>query len=206
MRTDEGSAHFDEADEETDPDNGDSSEYRSEDELRAELGKLNQKAAERLLGIARNRATGTGLAAEDLFHMSLERLLAGQRRWRRDESLAHCIARTVKSLVMDWWRRQERVPIRNETDLGKEDAAKVEAATHDAPSVERALIARQELEEIMAVLKDDKNTLEVAMMVAEGESPAEIRTAYGLTQTQYDTVLKRIVRARKKMQKTGGGR
>ena len=206
MEKTEPSEGIEETDEEFDPDDGDPSEYRSEAELREELSKLTEAEAKRLIGIARYRGIGTFLVAEDLFHTSIERLLEGRRRWRKDESLAQCVARTVKSLVMDRWRRQKRVSIRAETDLGEAEAGALEATAYDVPSVERVLIARQEVEEIKAVLKDDKNTLEVAMMVAEGESPAEIREAYGLTQTQYDTLLKRIVRARKKMQKTGGKR
>jgi DNA-directed RNA polymerase specialized sigma24 family protein len=190
----------------SDPDVADPSEYRSETELRAELKKLTERDVNRLLGITRNRAIGTPLIGDDLFHTSLVRLLEGRRRWRKDESLGRCIARTVKSLVMDWWRREERVAIKLEADLGEADAAELETAADDRPSALHVLIAREELEAIKAVLKDDQNTLEVAMMLAEGESPKEIREAYGLTQTQYDTVLKRIFRARKKLPRVGGTR
>jgi DNA-directed RNA polymerase specialized sigma24 family protein len=187
-----------------DPDVGDPGEYHSEKELRAELDNLTEHGARRLIGIARNRAIGTPLVGDDLFHTSLERLLEGRRRWRKDETLAQCVARTAKSLVMDWWRRQERVSIKLATDLGNADTAELETATDNAPSSLRVLIAREELEAIKALLKDDEKTLEVTMMLAEGEKPAEVREAYGLTQTQYDTVLKRIFRARKQMRNIGG--
>jgi DNA-directed RNA polymerase specialized sigma24 family protein len=206
MSTREDSGGPEGADEDLDPEDGDEGAHRPADEVRAGLNALTSPELARIVRIGRNRARGTELTGEDLLHTVVERLLEGRRHWRIDETLVQCLARTMKSLARDWWRRQERVSIKSEAALGETDANVMAAVVDDAPGVERAIIARQELDEIEALLKDDKNTLEIAQFLAEGEKPAEIREALGLTQTQYDATLKRIVRARKKIHKAGEGR
>jgi len=205
MSTPESSEGFDEPDDgKLGPCSGAEDKYRSDDELRAALANLSPREIVRLVGLGRIRAIGSELTGEELFQTAVERLLEGRRHWRKDEDLVQCFRRTMTSLVKDWWRRQERVSIRAEFKLGEADTHAMNVAKDDTPCADRIIIARQELEEIKGLLKDDKNTLEVAMLLAEGEAPAEVRDAYGLTQTQYESALKRIVRARKKARGTGG--
>jgi DNA-directed RNA polymerase specialized sigma24 family protein len=199
MSASDSSEGLDEPDEDIGPDDGPEGKYRTDNEVRAALAELSPRDIVRLVGLGRIRAIGTDLTAEDLFNTAVERLLdSGRRHWRRDETLGQCVARTMTSLAKDWWRRRKRVSIQPESRLGKADSQAMAIAKDDTPGADRMIIAQQEFREIKALLKDDKNTLEIAMLLAEGETPADVREAYGLTQTQYDSLLKRIVRARKK--------
>ena len=47
---------------------------------------------------------------------------------------------------------------------------------------------------LLSTLGDDNNTSDIALAVAGGHSPHEIRQKFGLTETQYESALTRIRR------------
>ena len=99
----------------------------------------------------------------------------------------------MRSLVQDWWRREQRpVVAANDTSAG----------LREEPGPHRTSAARQALADLSTILKDDKSTLEIALAIAAGQTPAELRAHYHITETEYDTVLKRIRRALQKLNRT----
>lgn len=181
------------------------------DEVAAEFARLGRQEWDRIELIARQLAKGSALDEGDLVNTVVERLLTpGRRRWHRKETIFGCLGRTMKSIVQDWWRRQQIVEIVTEADapfLQDEDGDEtgiIDRARSDDADPERLLMARQALEEVFAALKDDNNTLEIALALANGDKPEEIRYAYDLTETDYDTALQRIRRVRKKLRTPGG--
>jgi DNA-directed RNA polymerase specialized sigma24 family protein len=129
------------------------------------------------------------MEAGDLVNTVVERLLTpdGQhcRHWHRKETLVGCIYRTMKSVVRDYWRRQQ-IPM-----VAINEAA---AGHHADPDPEAQSIAREELLSVLRTLSDEDNTAAIALRLAGGDSPAEIRKRFNLTATAYDSALKRIRR------------
>ncbi|MBF0333386.1 MAG: hypothetical protein HQL40_07025 [Alphaproteobacteria bacterium] len=189
-----------------DPDGSDESEYASDDEVADALRALNEADYEALMRSARVRAMGmVGQSGEDLLNTAIERLLEGERRWRRGAPLLAVIRGILRSLSMDWWRREDLVRISLEADLALADGERpgvITGAVDPSPGVERQLIAKQEMESLREAFGEDEIAWEIVLALAGGESPQEIRYAYELTQTQYDSALKRIWRLKRKL--TGG--
>jgi len=139
------------------------------------------------------------MEAGDLVNTVVERLLTSdgrhRRHWHRRETLPGCIYRTMKSIVRDYWRRQQIPMI----------VISEGAAGHRAdPDPETQSIAREELLGVLKALGDDDNTAAIALALASGHSPAEIRKNFSLTETGYDSALKRIRRRLLKHQSSGG--
>jgi DNA-directed RNA polymerase specialized sigma24 family protein len=122
------------------------------------------------------------------------RLLAGRRRWHREETFMACLDRTMKSILRDYWRRQQ-VPIVAVNDIA--------AGLRDAPDPEREAAARDELADISKALDDDKHTLEIAMARGRGDTPANIKSQFGLSDTEYASALKRLQRVALKRRSSG---
>jgi RNA polymerase sigma-70 factor (ECF subfamily) len=172
------------------PDSGDGqTAYATVDEVAAELARLSASELERMVLRAQTLIRGTGLEAKELINTAVERLLTrdGDRRrhWHRKETLAACIYRTMKSIVRDHWRRLQ-TPMHAITDSA--------AGLREDPDPELQLMARQELLEVLRTLDDSNNTAVIAVEVASGHSPAEVKKRFGLTDTDYDSALKRIGR------------
>jgi hypothetical protein len=164
-------------------------DYGTVEEVAAELARLSSSELDRLELKARILVRGTPMESGDVINTAVERLLTRdedhRRHWHRKETIAGCIYRTVKSIVRDYWRRQQLPMI----------AVSDGAAGHRAdPDPEVQVIARDELLEVLRTLGDDGNTAAIAVALATGDSPAEIKDRFALTETGYDSALKRIRR------------
>jgi DNA-directed RNA polymerase specialized sigma24 family protein len=182
----------------SDPGNSET-DYATVDEVAAELARLSSSELHKIELQARILVRGTPMDAGDVINTVVERLLTRDedhgRHWHRKESLQGCFFRTMKSIVRDYWRRQE-TPMIAISDC---------AAGHRAdPDPEVQTIARKELFEVLKTLEDEDNTSEIALALAGGESPAEIRNRFGLTETGYDSALRRVRRRILKYKKSTG--
>jgi DNA-directed RNA polymerase specialized sigma24 family protein len=194
---------MDEVDDQDDPRDPEDAggEHATLDDVGEALERFGPKDWRRIELIGRRLAVGTSLDAGDLVNTAVERLLLGKRHWHRKETIVACFGRTMKSIVKDWWRRKQMVEIVTEADAplvedeDGDETGVVDRARSDDADPERVLIARRALDEVRAALEDDKDTWEIALAVAVGETPEDIRYAYELTKTQYDSALKRIRRA-----------
>jgi DNA-directed RNA polymerase specialized sigma24 family protein len=182
-------------------DPGDNScDYATVEEVAIELAALSASALGKIELQARTLVRGTGMDPGELINTVVERLLSRDgehvRHWHRKEIFASCLYRTMKSIVRDRWRRQQ-IPI----IVISEEAA----GLRSDPTPEAQLIARQELLEVLRILGNADNTSAIAVALASGHSPDEVKQRFGLTQTDYDSALKRI-RRRILRHKASGGR
>jgi DNA-directed RNA polymerase specialized sigma24 family protein len=176
--------------------NGDAG-HRSLEEVAAALEQLSRSRQEqdRIERRARILVRGMAMGPGDLVNIVVELLLSQRRHWHRQETLSACFYRTMNRVRQDYWRREQQAMVAvNEAAAGR----------RDDPGPERWLSAREELERILELLSDDQNTCAIALAVANGETPAAIRERYGLTETAYDSALKRIRRKLMKEKASGG--
>jgi len=179
-------------------------DHRSLEEVRAELARFSDpaQAAEwrRIELKARTLVRGTTFEWHDLVNTVVRGLLTpsgdpGRRRWHSLETLPACFERTMRSIVRDYWRRQQNpiVPI-SETAAG----------LREIPDPEKQILARKELDGILCALDDDKGTQDIALAQAMGESAAEIKKRFNLTDTVYEAAHKRIYRVVQRWKSSGG--
>lgn len=201
-----------ELEDQDDPDDPDpiGGEYATTEEVAAALRGLGLDLGEltRIEAVARVFAFGSTLEYGELLNTAIVRLLAGQRHWHRKETIAQCLKRTMYSIVQDWWRRKEieTIPEADADFLEDDDGGEVgviDLAASDAPNAERLLIAREALGAVRGALEDDKHTWEIAEAIALGETPADICYAFELTETKYDSAVKRIWRRLNKIRAVG---
>jgi hypothetical protein len=179
-------------------------QHRSLEEVRAELARFLDAGPtsdwRRIELKARTWVRGTTLEWRDLVNTVVRGLLTpegepGHRGWHRLETLTACFDRTMKSIIQDYWRREQNpiVPI-NESAAG----------LRDTPDPERQTAARSALNAILDALDDDKGTQGIAVAHALGKSPAEIKKEFNLTDTAYESALKRVQRAVHRWKNSGG--
>jgi RNA polymerase sigma-70 factor (ECF subfamily) len=170
-----------------------SSEYATLEEVAAALKDLSRSELDRIELKARHSVRGTDISPHELVNTVVERLLTRDgdhgRHWHRKETLTQCFERTMKSIVRDHWRH------RQVTMTAVSDGA---AGLREFPDSETQLIARQELDAVLTMLSDDGQTSAIAL------APAEIRKQFGLTETEYDSALRRIRRRILKRKSSGG--
>lgn len=164
-------------------------DYATLDEVAAALARLSAPELDRIELRARTLVRGTTLQPRDVVNTVVERLLTRDgkrgRHWHRKETFSDCISRTMKSIVRDYWRRQQ-IPMIAINEV---------AAGHQGDlDPEVKLVARSELRELLNSLDDADNTAAIAVAIASGDTPADIRKRFGLSETDYDSALKRIRR------------
>jgi hypothetical protein len=171
-------------------------DHRTLEEVRAELARFFLNAgptpeSRKIELKARTWVRGTTLEWRDLVNTVVRGLLTpegepGRRRWHRLETLPACFDRTMKSIVQDYWRKQQN-PIIPITDTA--------VGLREIPDPEKQVLAQKELKGILCALNDDKGTQDIALAHALGNSRAEIKKQFNLTETAYETALKRVQRA-----------
>jgi DNA-directed RNA polymerase specialized sigma24 family protein len=183
----------------SDPSDSSSGDYATVEEVAAELAQLSPAALDKIEAQARVLVRGTDIGPGDLVNTVVERLLTRDgdhgRHWHRKETLASCIYRTMKSIVRDHWRRQQ---------IAMTAVGASAAWLQEVPDPEAQLIARQVLQAVLTSLGDQDVTSAIAIAVASGRTPAEVRRRFGLTEAGYDSALKRIRRRILKLKASGG--
>jgi DNA-directed RNA polymerase specialized sigma24 family protein len=174
-------------------------EYATIQEVATGLARLSPSELDRIELRARLIVRGTTMEPNDVINTVVERLLTRNekygRQWHRKETLADCFHRTMKSIVRDYWRHQQ-IPMVAISDT---------AAGHQAdPDPEMQLVAREELLQVLKALGNDDNTAAIALALASGSSPAEVRKHFNLSKTGYESALKRIRRRLLKHETSGG--
>jgi DNA-directed RNA polymerase specialized sigma24 family protein len=153
----------------------------------------------RLKAIARVHARGLppDVSWDDLLQEAFARVMSGSRKKPCDISMVAFLSGVMRSLRADHWRRvnlespggslRRRLP-----DPGKAQEPEAQDA---APDPERALIAWQEMQSVARLFAGDSVALQIVSGLAEGLSPEEIRTASGISKTDYDSARRRMRRA-----------
>lgn len=170
----------------------------------AALGLIDDMDLLRLKSIARLHARGLppDVDWEDLLQEALTRVIVGSRVQPEGVAIVAFLAGVMRSLKSAHWRRAlrrhgHREPLQLETT--SEDTPAVDLPD-SAPSPERALSAEQELAAIEDLFSDDTVALRIVAGLGEGLSAEQIRTANGLSETDYNSARRRI---RRKLLKAG---
>lgn len=140
----------------------------------------------RLKAIARLHEWGlpADMGWADLLQEALLRLLQGSRRAPPGIPTVTLVAGIMRSIRAEQWRRLQReapVPL-------------METEIDPAPDPERSLAAQQELQAIFELFAGDPAALQILHGVTAGLDPEEIRTATGMSKTDYDSTRKRMRR------------
>jgi len=143
----------------------------------------------RLKAIARLHEWGLppDMGWADLLQEALLRLLQGSRKVPAGISTVTLVAGIMRSIKAEQWRR-----LRREAPA---PAALAEAEADPAPDPERSLAAQQELLAIFELFAEDPVALQILHGISAGLTPEEIRSAAGLSKTDYDSTRKRMRRS-----------
>lgn len=151
----------------------------------------------RLKAIARLYARGlpADISWEDLLQEALTRILVGSRVLPEGVPTIAVVAGVMRSLRTEH-RRGARSRARGRQTVPIEsDKARSDVQLHDAaPDPERALTARQELAVIQMLFANDPLALRIIAGLGEGLTAEQIRAAYGIAKTEYDSARKRMRR------------
>jgi RNA polymerase sigma-70 factor (ECF subfamily) len=134
---------------------------------------------------------------EDLLQEAITRALLGSRVQPEGVTVVGFLAGVMRSLRTEHWRRVQRGegrPAALSRQAGGGEERELELRD-PRPDPERALAALQELDAIERLFADDRVALQIIAGLAAGLSAQEIRSATGLTKTDYDSARKRMRRA-----------
>jgi DNA-directed RNA polymerase specialized sigma24 family protein len=151
----------------------------------------------RLKSIARLHARGLppDVGWDDLLQEALTRVLVGARVQPEGVTMVAFLTGIMRSLKSEHWRRKLRSSGDNAGRFGETTEDLRDVDFHDpAPGPERSLIVREELKAIGALFADDPEALSIIGGLGEGLSAEQIRAAFGMSKTNYDSARKRMRR------------
>jgi DNA-directed RNA polymerase specialized sigma24 family protein len=159
------------------------------------LGLVSRMDLLRLKGIARVYARGLApeMAWEDMLQEALTRIVTGSRRRPEGLTTVAFVAGILRSLRAEYWRRATRGCGRGAIEHQGEESLEL-AVPDPGPGPERALSARQELIAIRQLFAGDPTILKIIEGLGEGLSAEQIRHAWGLSRTDYDSARRRMRR------------
>lgn len=169
-------------------------EYFSANEVRDQLRHLSAEDRVRLVRMASAFAIASSLTAEDIFGQAVVASLSGARRRRRDLELIPFLFGAMKSIAYSERKKAEKRPLDNasESDVDVVDTA---VNCGDAPAL---MISEEEAHARIQLLTNLVSNNENAAYVLDGwlddMSPAEIREASGMSETQYDSARRYLKR------------
>ena len=134
----------------------------------------------------------------DLLQEALTRALAGQRRCRRDLALVPFLygsMRSIANAAAKASRRSRIDPFADPEDSDEE--AELGAHAVELVDPERLAAARDALQKLNELFKDDEEILIFIEAMASGLKGRELRQSLGLSKTDHDTIRKRMHRQSK---------
>jgi hypothetical protein len=164
----------------------------------AELLRLGQYAQRRirLLG-----PKADGRVGDDLLQTALQDLLEDTRRWDKTKvGLMGFLFGAMKSISSNWAKSYEpsEVPVLETDLLRRDDESKVFSPLHvhpaSQPTPEEHLAHRQILSAIDNLFRDDQDAQMLLTGWQEGLDPSGVRELWGLSQNDYNTIVRRIRR------------
>ena len=168
--------------------------YATTDEAAAAINTLASSDYKKLMWAAtywwsRRRIQHRWAEPDDLLHEAVVLTLKGTKRWRKSEvGIVKHLDRAIENISGHL------------AGKGLTHAAACEAIKATTPSstrgqsIEDTVAARDELELVTALFKDDQEALQLLMLKAREKSASEVRKELGMSNRAYDTVTKRIRR------------
>lgn len=164
---------------------------RPTEQVARALRRLTESELLRLEALARLRARGLpgGIAWSDLLNEAIRRALDGSRPWPPGVPLLAFLAQIMRSVWSELCRRNTL-----ERRVAQTDASVLGGADGDWMDPERIVAAAQVLTAIHKLFAHDASALDVIAGLADGRSAQEIRELQGVSETEYDSIRKRIRR------------
>ncbi len=159
------------------------------------LEALSAEQLVQLQALARLRARGlpSGILWSDLLHEALARAMDGSRQWPPGVPLLVFLAGVMRSICDEIWRRRRR-----EAELiafGRDAEARCQDVPCPAADQERVMAASEALTALYRLFAGDAVVLSILSGLANGLSAADIRTAHGISEVDYDSARRRMRRA-----------
>jgi DNA-directed RNA polymerase specialized sigma24 family protein len=152
----------------------------------------------RLKAIARLHARGLppDVSWDDLLQEAFTRAIVGSRRKPEGVPMVAFLAGIMRSLRTEHWRRARGGPGSHESLRidHQRDLSRSAELRDPASDLEQALLAREQIEAIEELFAGDDVALGIIAGLAEGRSAAQIRSAMGISKTEYDSARKRMRR------------
>jgi hypothetical protein len=150
----------------------------------------------RLLGPKAMEKTG-----DDLIQTAVQDLLADTRRWDKTKaSLMGFLFGAMKSISSNWAKshRQEEAPVLEAELRKKDDEGKVpspmDVYAGEHRTAEENMVDVQTLLAIDNLFKEDQEAQMILTAWQDGYDPAGVRELWGLSQNEYNTIVRRIRR------------
>lgn len=174
--------------------------YATEAEVREAVGRLGDADLERLRRYADLRARalaalGLGIGGSDLLQEALSRTLAGKRKWPKSVKFVQHLLGAVRSISSGLAKRMKGVVV--ETDLlgdGEGDESHGIELASPLADPERLAAVHEELAHIEQLFSSDERALLVIEGLKDRMEGPEIKEWLGLSQTEFETVMKRLRR------------
>ena len=171
-------------------------------EISAAIDALTHEELEALEVFARKRVEMLGNKRhgrdyEDLLQEAITDTLSGDRSWYKDVDFCHYVYWAMHSISNRWIKAKKDVVAGKRLDPATmtDDGGSWNLQTNipsDLPSPERLAWEKEELERIEHLLQDDPAALQVFGFLRQEFKGPEIQEATGLTQSAYETIVKRM--------------
>ncbi len=172
--------------------------YLTDKEIEGRIFALTAADCVRLERVAATYASGTGWSAGDLMQEALVAALE-RRQWRKDLETLVFLTGIMRSLAHARHKARRSAPLDRAMASGDETTDELEELNAgDEANPEEIASSEQELrnfvEQLGKCFEGDTEVLRVIQGRANGESPAAIKAALAMNQTQYETVCRRLLR------------
>ncbi len=170
------------------------------------------------MSYARWRVQGLGRAAlgrnaMDLFGEAVTATLAGTRRWQPDRvNFTTFLTGVMRSISSHWRDGFDEREAWLESDLSQDHQSRemdreslLERAESGAPSAECVLNAVEKVAALKEHFQNEPEVLLVMEGIKEGMSGPEIQKLLELTQTQFETIMRRLRRRARTLFDSRGG-
>ena len=175
-------------------------------EVRRAIEALTVEDKERLMRFASYRIRGLGRAArnrtaedllEDLLAEAELKTLTGDRCWNRDFDFARHLVESMRSIFDCWMKKRGNKETCLFTEIPKlnaegEEILLLENVASREAAADRSLIAKEEVDGIFRMFRDDWEATQVLQGWYDDLKPNEIRQKYGLDEKRFAAAKKRI--------------
>lgn len=188
----------------------DDDRYLTTDQVKAKLTGLKDADLNRLRELARRFVVESPFRDEnDLLMDAIEKILSGDRQWPKDLEVSRFFLGVFRSLRSSHEksrsRRSKHRDIRSESETLQKgnpgDRTPIENTAGNPSSPEQNALAKDMLQSYQQAFENDELAWDVLEWRAAGFSRDEIKLEFGLTDTEFETITKRIRRKASQVQK-----
>jgi len=170
-----------------------------------DMCRLKQSAKYRLWALGKK---GFGLSPMDLVQGALVKTLKGTRSWKYGEvTFIHHLLGVIWSDTSNWAGKVgRRAPTKTEADLPLAEHSEgnpLQMYADNKPRAERALAAKEQLEAIEDLVKNDKLAYRILQLLRQQMKGPEIQGDLQISKTTFESKMKWIRRAVRRAAKKG---